>query len=71
MRLTLTEARERRKLTPEGLAEKAKVHRATVYRIEAGDITNPSNDTVQKLEQALRLKRGTLVFGQVMAEQAS
>lgn len=70
MRLTLTEARKKRKLTPEALAEKAGVHRATVYRLEADEITNPSIATVKKLEEALRVRRGTLVFGQVM-EKAS
>lgn len=67
MRLTLTEARRKRGWTPERLAEHAGVHRATVYRIEAGEITNPSNSTVARLELALKLRRGTLVFGQVMA----
>lgn len=64
MRSTLTAARERRGWTPEHLAELAGVHQATVYRIEAGDIRNPSNDTVERLETALKVKRGTLVFGQ-------
>lgn len=68
MRYTLEEAMGKRKgLTPEGLAEKAGVHRATVYRLLAGDIGNPSSATVEKLELALRLKRGTLVFGHVTA----
>lgn len=73
MRMTVSEARKRKAFgwTPEELAERAGVHRATVYRIESGEITNPSYDTVTKLEEALRLKRGTLVFGQVMEQQAS
>lgn len=70
MRLTLKEALDKRHLSPEELADQAGVHRATVYRIQAGDITNPSNDTVAKLEIALRLKRGTLVFRE-LAERAS
>lgn len=72
MRMTLTEARNRRafRWTPEQLAERAGVHRATVYRIESGEIANPSNDTVRKLEEALRVPRGTLTFGQAM-ERAS
>lgn len=70
MRLTVREARDKRGWTPEQLAEHAGVHRATVYRIESGYITNPSNDTVTKLEEALRVRRGTLVFGQVMAQTA-
>lgn len=63
MRLTVSEARKRLKWSPEDLAEHAGVHRATVYRIEAGDISNPSYDTVQALELALKVKPGTLVFG--------
>lgn len=62
MRLTLTEARERRRLTPDALAVQAGVSRATVYRLESGDIVNPSSLTVERLETALRLKRGTLQF---------
>jgi len=53
------------------LAERSGVSKATISRIEAGEIQNPSNDTVTKLELALRLKRGTLVFGQVMAEKSA
>lgn len=70
MRMTLDKALDRLEMSPEALAEKSGVHRATVYRIKNGDIANPSNDTVKKLEQALGVKRGTLVFGQVM-ERAS
>lgn len=70
MQMTLREARKKRAWTPEQLAEHSGVHRATIYRIESGFITNPSNDTVKALEEALRVRRGTLVFGQVM-EKAS
>ncbi len=52
------------------LADRASLNKGTVSRIESGDITNPSNDTVEALEVALKLRRGTLVFGQVM-EKAS
>lgn len=68
MRTTLLKARERRGLSPEQLAEQSGVHRATVYRIESGDIKNPSNDTVRKLEGALGLKPGSLVFGDDAAD---
>lgn len=72
MRMTLRKALERMEWTPDELAARASVSRATVYRLQAGEVTNPSNDTVLKLEQALKLRRGTLVFGdQVMTEQAS
>lgn len=61
MRTTLTQARERCGWTPEELAEKSSVSRATIYRLESG--ATPAYGTVEKLEAALGLKRGTLVFG--------
>jgi len=67
MRMTLTEAREWREWSIDDLVHYSGVSRATVYRIEAGTSANPSNDTVTKLENALRLKRGTLVFGPLKA----
>ena len=68
--LTLREARDARKWTQERLEAESGVAQTTISKIERGDVTNPSNDTVQKLEQALRLRRGTLVFGQVMEKTA-
>lgn len=62
--MTLREARERRGWTQERLEAESGVDQTTISRIEAGVNTNPSNATVAKLELALRLKRGTLVFGQ-------
>jgi transcriptional regulator with XRE-family HTH domain len=52
------------------LADRSGVSKPTISRIETGEVTNPSNDTVSKLKLALPLKRRTLVFGQVM-EKAS
>jgi transcriptional regulator with XRE-family HTH domain len=52
------------------LAAKSGVPQSTISRIESGETANPSNGTVAKLEIALKVKRGTLVFGQVM-ERAS
>ena len=63
MRLTLRAARRQRGWTHEHLARAASIHRATVYRLEAGDIRNPSTATVAALEDALGLSRGTLAFG--------
>jgi len=61
---TLHEARMRRGIDSVGaLANLAGVSKATVSRIETGAITNPSSATVAKLENALRLRRGSLVFG--------
>jgi transcriptional regulator with XRE-family HTH domain len=68
MRKTLTAARKRYGWKPEDLAKHSGVSRATIYRLEAG--TYPSYETVQKLESALRLRRGTLVFGPVAAPEA-
>jgi transcriptional regulator with XRE-family HTH domain len=61
--LSVTEARTARKWTLSELAERAGLNKGTVSRIESGEISNPSNATVARLELALRLKRGTLVFG--------
>ena len=69
--LDLKTARDAKKWTMDELAERAGVNKATISRIESGEIGNPSNDTVVALEAALKLKRGTLVFRQVMAERAS
>ena len=62
MQLTLKRAREKRRLTFAQLAEKSGVHKATVARIERGEV-EPMHATVNALEDALGLKRGTLVFG--------
>lgn len=60
-----------RRLTMEQLAALSGVVKSTISRIEAGLITNPSNDTVKALEQALKLRPGTLVFGQVREEEVA
>jgi transcriptional regulator with XRE-family HTH domain len=39
------------------------VSRSTIYRLESGAISNPNTATVESLEAALGLARGTLVFG--------
>lgn len=62
--LTLRAARQQRGWTQTKVAELAGLDKATVSRIEAGEITDPSNTTVASLEGALKLRRGTLVFGQ-------
>lgn len=61
MQLTLAKAREKRRLTLTQLAEKSGVHKTTVARIERGEV-RPMHDTVNALEDALGLKRGTLTF---------
>jgi transcriptional regulator with XRE-family HTH domain len=62
MRLTLTQARERKDWTPEQLAEKSGVSRATIYRLEGADAPNPEHQTIEKLEAALGVKPGTLTW---------
>ena len=70
MQTDVRTAREARKWDQQTLAKKSGVSQATISRIESGDVTNPSHDTVTKLEAALKLKRGTLVFGQVMERES-
>ena len=70
MHMDLKTARDKRDWTMDVLAERSGVSKATISRIEAGDVSNPSNATVTALEVALRLRRGTLVFGQVMEKSA-
>jgi transcriptional regulator with XRE-family HTH domain len=65
--LTVKEARDAKNWTQEELAERAGLNKGTVSRLESGEITNPSNATVARLELALRLRRGTLVFGEMEA----
>lgn len=66
----LKTARDRRGWTMDELAQRSGVSKATISRIEAGEVSNPSNDTVASLETALKLRRGSLVFGQVMGKTA-
>lgn len=69
MQLTLKQAREKKELTFAQLAAKSGIHKATVARIERGEV-RPSHDSVVALEDALELKRGTLVFRQRDASAA-
>ena len=62
----LRTARERAGIrTQTELAERSGVNLSTISRIESGEIQDPANSTVERLELALKLRRGTLVFGQV------
>lgn len=63
MQTELRAAREKRGWDQKKLAHESGVSQATISRIEAGEITNPSNNTAARLEAALRLRRGSLVFG--------
>lgn len=61
--MTLKEARAKRSVTQEQLSQASGVDQSVISRIERGENSNPSHDTITKLETALSLKRGTLVFG--------
>lgn len=62
--MTLREAREHHEppLTQEQLEDASGVNQATISGIETGRITNPANNTVKNLEEALGVARGTLRF---------
>lgn len=61
--LTLRDARTKRGLTQTQLEAASGIDQTVISRIERGENPNPTIDTVRKLEDALRLRRGTLVFG--------
>lgn len=63
MGMTLKEARQRRRLTVDQLADLSGVGRATLYRLESGETPDPALSTVVAIERALKLRRGSLVFG--------
>lgn len=72
---TLAAAREAKKLTQQQLENLSGVDRTRIARMEADPANaNPTVDTVRKLEDALDLRRGALVFGAdlpLAEEQAS
>lgn len=56
----LRQLRERRKLTQEGLADKAGMHFTYIGQIERG-VRNPSLVNLHKLAKALRVSAGELL----------
>jgi transcriptional regulator with XRE-family HTH domain len=68
--LDLKAARDAKGWKMPELARRSGINKATISRIEAGEIVNPSYETVVALEKALKVPRGTLVFGHVMARTA-
>ena len=60
---TLKAARLRKGWTQPQLAEKSGIDQRAISKIERGLVEDPQNSTVAALEEALGLKRGTLVFG--------
>ena len=61
---SLSSERKRRGWTMEQLAREAGTTKGTISRLEAGLVVNPSYALVARLEKALRLRRGTLEFGE-------
>lgn len=51
--------RKEQKISQEGLAEKAKIHRTYMGKIERGE-SNPPVHTVEKIANALKVKVGDL-----------
>lgn len=62
--LTLRQARDKRGLTQDELSALSGVPQSRIAEIETGKTQDPQNKTVKALEEALRLKRGTLIFGE-------
>jgi transcriptional regulator with XRE-family HTH domain len=62
--MNLRGAREQRGWTQEQLEAASGVDQGVISRLERGESVNPTFETVRKLETALKLKRGTLVFGE-------
>lgn len=63
--MTLREARDRKGWTQEQLEAESGVDQGLISRLERGASANPTFGTVRKLEAALKLRPGTLVFGPV------
>ena len=59
---TLREARREKGWTQHDLAVRSGIDQRNISKLERYD-RNPRNNTVIKLETALGLKRGTLIFG--------
>lgn len=62
-RLTLKQARDKRGWTQEQLEAASGVDQQNISKIENGVIADPRNSTVEALEDALGVARGTLRFG--------
>lgn len=68
--LDLRMARERKGWTMQRLADEAGTTKGTISRLESGERRNPSHALVTRLEEALGLRPGTLVFGSQDCEVA-
>ncbi len=65
--MTLRAARRAADITQMQLAAKSGIGQPAISALERGDRCNPKLDTVRKLEAALNLPAGTLVFGRQVA----
>lgn len=61
---TLKQARDDKGWTQEQLEAESGIDQRTISKIERGDVNDPQNSTVKALEEALGVRRGTLVFGE-------
>lgn len=61
--LTLQTARHRKGWTQQALARRSGVQQSAISKLESGVVTDPQKSTVDALEAALGLQRGTLIFG--------
>lgn len=61
--LTVLQARKRRDWSQTELANRTRLNKSAISRLEAGKVPNPSSRTVKVLEETLEVPRGTLIFG--------
>jgi transcriptional regulator with XRE-family HTH domain len=54
--MTLREARQRRHLTQEALAELSGIEQATISALETGRVQSPAWDTVARLSRVLKIR---------------
>ena len=65
--MTLREARDAKGWTQATLSHRSGVPQSRIAEIETGKTRDPQNRTVKALEEALGLRRGTLVFEEAAA----
>lgn len=61
--VTVKAARDTKGWTQEQLEQASGVNQSTISKLERGEVGDPQKSTVDALEDALGLQRGTLVFG--------
>lgn len=68
--VTLRDARERKKWTQEQLEAESGVSQSVISRLETDANANPTLAVITKLEAALGVPRGSLVFGPSVEQEA-